>query len=339
MLQSNPNISKYRQTGKTKQRKNPYSRKSQVPFDLVKDNLINTIQNLSSQVDSNALTQSIAPILSTVKFEKPQFKPRPKSSPFASQHDQEFKLDEKFVSALMPKESADPPSKVDTKDAEVNSSFVNSNNNGIKGDKNVEYQDLSDLHGKITSLIENESFLIVLNHLENLQKQIEEDIERRRQEIKNQHNQKRIDLYNLHRKRLEKQPERRNEVIARNNKEYKDLEKLLRKEMSDFEKQVSEEIDKATRDQQIILQNAGVPGFFPTSDSNQIALQSKILNLLTTAVKERALQKKAVHIEANPIMYTNMPLPPQHPPPPPPPHHFIPPQQPYQNLYPPNFPY
>lgn len=311
---------------------------------MVKNNLINTIQNLSSQVDSNTLTQTIAPILSTVKFDKPQFKPRPKSSPFASQHDQEFKLDEKFISALMPKESSDSNKNFDFKSSEK-SSFVNSNtpheNNDSINVKNFENQDLNDLHVKISSLIENESFLVILNHLENLQKEIESNIEKRREEIKNQHNQKRIDLYNLHRKRIEKQPERRNEVIARNNKEHKDLEKLLRKEMSDFEKQVSEEIDKATRDQQIILQNAGVPGFFPTNDSNQIALQSKILNLLTTAAKERLLHKKPVHIDQplpnpniNPVMYPNMhmPLPPQ-----PPPHQFIPPQQPFQYL--PNFPY
>lgn len=330
-ITSNPNISKYRQTGKMKHnKKHPYSHNdpNYIPFDVVKDNLINTIQSFSSHVDSNTLTQSIAPILSTVKFERPQFKPRQKSSPFPSQHDQGFELDEKFISALMPKELT-TSNKDDLKAFETNSvPFVNNNvsqnDNKHNRDFNFENQDLTDLHLKIESLLENQSFLVVLQHLEKLQKDAEMDIERRREEIKNQHNQKRIDLYNLHRKRIEKQPERRNEVIARNNKEYKDLERLIRQEMSEFENKVSKEIDDATRDQQIILQNAGVPGFFPTTDSNQISLQSKILNLLTTAAKERMMPKK--HIQQDVVMYPHLQMPP------PPPQHYIMPQHPF--IYP-----
>lgn len=284
-----------------------------------------TIQSLS-HIDSNTLALSFAPIISNMHFKKQEYQPRPKPKPLPSQHDENFTLDEKFVSALLPK-SQDPDVSETSPTMAISTNNPSSDiedhqqaqNSNLIETSNFENEAYDALKQQLLSCLNNDLVLIILQNLEAKQKSIEDNIDARRNQLKQLHNQKRIDLLNLHRIRMEKQPERRNEVKIRCDKEHRDLESLLRKEVAEFEEQVNKEFDAATRDQQIMLQNAGVPGIFPTTDPQQIELQSQILNMMTLIAKD-ALAKKSMYGMTGPVSKQ--------------PHHPINPLAPNQVLYP-----
>jgi len=50
--------------------------------------------------------------------------------------------------------------------------------------------------------------------------------------------------------------------------------------MEEFDMRASREMAAQVTEQQLVLQQAGVPGFFPTTNEEHIAAQAKVLELI-----------------------------------------------------------
>jgi len=118
----------------------------------------------------------------------------------------------------------------------------------------------------------------IINTLQQMQADKELDIAARRDTLAQAFQFRKQELTKLHLQRLALAgTATTDKTVQRHFREKQALEDEMIKEMAKFDLQALNELDEKVFEQQVALQKAGVPGFFPTKDPQQLDLQSKIL--------------------------------------------------------------
>lgn len=222
------------------------------------------------------------------------------NAPAKKQHDDDFRLDSKFVSALLapaptPLAAAPAATAVQLTAAQLEEaqrkllqrkrqerdagpaghSTLGPTSSGSADLSSAEWALLDDL------LRRDDRLYDVVEALREKQLQREAELNADRDRLIGSHNRRLDEMHRLNAMRLANAPQvpsRQEWVRKKNERELRDLEGQLSEEMRRMTTHIVKETDLLTREQQKMLQSVGVPGFFATTDAAQVALQSKILN-------------------------------------------------------------
>jgi len=231
-----------------------------------------------------------------------QIFPRPKkhNTNRPAQHDEGFSLDKRFVSALFPQGAEDNTEgkRLDINERseleQIQSMLLRKKKSqGHNSQQRVVNQkvDLSqplDLVSQLTEVFEDETILQIVEHLENLQRMKEQDIADRRIALIKDCDLKQQQLEQSHTMFLANAPHNQVNFVRQNtaNEKQRFIESV-RQQLHAFDMDAQRQLDEATHQQQEVLQQAGILGFFPTHDPQQIALQAQILALIVNTIRTK----------------------------------------------------
>eukprot|EP01122_Echinamoeba_exundans_P008962 TRINITY_DN305_c2_g1_i1.p1 TRINITY_DN305_c2_g1~~TRINITY_DN305_c2_g1_i1.p1 ORF type:complete len:1197 (+),score=260.68 TRINITY_DN305_c2_g1_i1:147-3737(+) len=134
---------------------------------------------------------------------------------------------------------------------------------------------------KLENLLRDDRLYDLIEALKEKQHKRDRELNEERNRLIDSQRRRLDEMTRLNAMRLENTPEIPSQlgwVRRKNQRDLQDLEERLAVEMRKMTAHIVAETDELTRQQQRALESFGVPGFFVTNDPAQIALQSRILN-------------------------------------------------------------
>lgn len=142
----------------------------------------------------------------------------------------------------------------------------------------------NDLLAGLASSLTDSAIFTIVDDLEEIQHLTEKNLSVQRQKIVNEQKLLRQKLKKEHSEALQIcKPHNLPLLKTEQEKQNQDLEKRLKQELKSFDTKLLTEIDQKVVVQQATLKSAGVPGFFVTTDPQEIKLQMIILGLIKSA--------------------------------------------------------
>jgi hypothetical protein len=220
------------------------------------------------------------------------------------QHDDNFQLDSKFVSALLapapqqpqpqqPQQQQPPPVAQPAPSnvarpappaqnlEEAQKRLLDRKRLERDGGQGAQAQLSSAETARLEDMLRDDRLYDVIESLKERQHKRDRELNEERNQLIDSHRRRLDEMTRLNAMRLDNTPQIPSKigwVRRKNEQNLRDLEQQLSEEMRKMTAHIVQETDELTRQQQRTLESFGVPGFFVTNDSAQIALQSRILN-------------------------------------------------------------